>query len=117
MPAAVRICRSPDVAEEGRLVVDIGAETIGLFRLDGRLFAYQNVCPHQGGPVCQGTLVPRVVESDTGSSFHSTDRHIVCPWHGFEFDIRTGAHAGGGAFHLTPVEVRETRGEVFVHLP
>ena len=117
MPDAIRICSSADVPEQGRLVVDLDAQTVGLFRLDGKLFAYDNVCPHQGGPVCQGTLLPRVVENSTGSAFHPTDRHIVCPWHGFEFDIRTGVHAGGGAFRLTPLTVEEARGEVFVQFP
>ena len=117
MPEVSKVCKSGDVHENGRLVVDIGAQTVGVFRLDGKLFAYDNRCPHQGGPVCQGTLLPRVVEGSTGSAFHPTDRHIVCPWHGFEFDIRTGQHAGSGAFRLTPVAVEETNGEVFVHLP
>ena len=54
--------RSEDVPEGGRHVVDVAGTTIGVFRFKGRLYAYENVCPHQGGPVCQGRLVPRVAE-------------------------------------------------------
>src|SRR5947209_19549884 len=113
MPTAVTVCSSAELAEQERLVMDIGARTVGLFRLDGKVFAYENVCPHQGGPVCQGRILPRVVENlseakgSIGFEFHAHDRHIVCPWHGFEFDIRTGIHAGSDRFRLTTVMVEE----------
>jgi nitrite reductase/ring-hydroxylating ferredoxin subunit len=44
------------VLEGGRLVIDVGETTIGLFRVGGKLYAYLNKCAHQGGPVCQGML-------------------------------------------------------------
>src|ERR1700722_17664260 len=91
---------SLDVAERGRLVVDVAGTSVGIFRLDGTLHAYENLCVHQGGPVCQGLLVPRVREcldssfASTGIVFEEDELHIVCPWHGFEYSVRTGAHAG-----------------------
>ena len=54
--------RSDGIAEKGRLVVDIGDKTVGVFRVNGRLFAYENTCPHMGGPVCQGLVIPAVRE-------------------------------------------------------
>ena len=53
---------STGVPEKGRLVVDASDRTIGIFRIDGKLYAYENRCPHQGGPVCQGMVTPGVVE-------------------------------------------------------
>ena len=53
----------------------VGIKTVALTKLDGRYGAIDNRCPHQGGPLGQGTL-----ENDK----------IRCPWHGWEFDIRTG---------------------------
>ncbi|HEV2961347.1 MAG TPA: hypothetical protein VG649_05925 [Candidatus Angelobacter sp.] len=41
-------------------------------------------------------------------------RHIVCPWHGGEFDIRTGYHAGTNTLALDPIETVVRHGEVFV---
>jgi nitrite reductase/ring-hydroxylating ferredoxin subunit len=111
-----------DVPERGRLVIEAGGRTIGIYRLDGQLYAYENVCPHQGGPVCQGLLVPRVLEliDDGGVSrsncFDEHSLHVVCPWHGFEFDIRTGRHAGGVGVALKAVEVSEQEGHVYVTL-
>ncbi|WP_086575518.1 Rieske (2Fe-2S) protein [Streptomyces antimycoticus] len=113
---------SDDVAEGGRLIVDIGDVTIGVFRFKGRLFAYHNLCPHQGGPACQGRMVHRVCEDldsrqmTRGLTFDEGDLHIVCPWHGFEFNVTTGVHPGQPKFRLKPVTVSETDGRVHVSL-
>src|SRR5580704_19741734 len=61
--ALMPVGKSADVPELGRLVVDVGQRTIGIFRVNGKLYAYDNVCPHQGGPVCQGKMMPKVREN------------------------------------------------------
>ena len=110
------------IAERGRLVVEAGGRTIGIYRLDGTLYAYENICPHQGGPVCQGLLVSRVLEvldgdlAGRGFAFDESDLHIVCPWHGYEYSIRTGRHAAVGDIRLTPVPVEERDGRVWLTL-
>ncbi len=70
-----------------------GRKTVALTKLHGRYGAVDNRCPHQGGPLGQGTL-----ENDK----------IRCPWHGFDFDPFTGEAAGGPDFDVPtyPVEVR-----------
>lgn len=116
------VCASADVPEGGRLVVDIDQRTIGIFRVQSKLYAYENTCPHQGGPVCQGTILPRVVENvsankeSQGFDFHKTDLHIVCPWHGFEFNIVTGCHPAKPDAQLVAVPVAEEQGLVHVHI-
>ena len=54
---------------------ECGAHTICVANMDGTYAAVDNVCPHRGGPLGQG-----VVEG----------AKIVCPWHGWEFDLATG---------------------------
>ena len=87
---------SERVPEGGRLVVDVGDKTIGIFRVEGKLHAWNNKCSHQGGPVCQGKIIPRVTEviepggESLGFAFDKSTLHIVCPWHGWEFDVKTG---------------------------
>lgn len=111
---------SSDLSERGRLVVDAGETSIGIFRVDGELHAFENRCPHVGGPVCQGLMVPRVVElldekrAIAGSVFDETDMHIACPWHGSEFSIRTGVHAGFADIKLRRVPVEEVGGRIYV---
>jgi nitrite reductase/ring-hydroxylating ferredoxin subunit len=108
------------VPEGGRLVVDVGDKTIGIFRVGGTLFAWENVCAHQGGPVCQGKMIPRVTEvideggESHGFAFDESHPHIVCPWHGFEYDIQTGVHPGRPAARLIPVAVEESADGIYV---
>lgn len=111
---------SERVPEGGRLVIDIGDKAIGIFRVEGKLYAWENRCAHQGGPVCQGKIIPRVTEviepggESRGFAFDESCLHIVCPWHGFEYDIKTGVHPGRLSARLIRVEVEENEGEIRV---
>jgi nitrite reductase/ring-hydroxylating ferredoxin subunit len=40
--------------------------------------------------------------------------HVVCPWHGFEYSIKTGRHAGVGSLYLWAFPVAEEAGKVYV---
>lgn len=74
-----------------RKIVEIAGRSIGVFNVDGEFFALRNRCPHQGGPLCHGPVGGFVSSSGPGD-YHLT-RHgeiLRCPWHGWEFDIRTG---------------------------
>ena len=110
-------------ADPGRKVVDIDGIEVGVFHLKGRFTAYENLCPHQGGPVCQGKILPRVeehVDADRrsrGMSFSKTQTNIVCPWHGYEFDIATGRHQGNARLRLRGLDVRVADGEVILLMP
>lgn len=120
-PRRVSVCRSEDVAERGRYVVQVGDLTIGLFRIKNQLYAYENTCPHQGGPVCQGKILGRVREHlDRGRTTHreydEDELHIVCPWHGFEFSITTGQHPGDSGFSLHRIAATELDGMIHVDI-
>lgn len=116
----VAVCRSDEVPERGRLVLDVGERTIGVFRLADQLYAYDNTCPHMGGPVCQGLLISGVREKlddkgvTLGQVFDDDDLHVVCPWHGFEYSIESGRHAGTGSPRLRSFPVTERGGVVYV---
>lgn len=118
---SVVVAHGGDVPEGGRYVVAIDDDLrIGIFRFHGALYAYENACPHQGGPVCQGRLVDGVTERldehrhSLGLAFDKDDPHIVCPWHGFEYRIKTGEHPGAPRFRLRAFEVFEQGGEISV---
>lgn len=121
-PARYLVGDSDQVPEGGRYVVDVAGTTLGVFRFRGALRAYHNVCPHQGGPVCQGRLVSRVTEvldaeqRSRGLDFDHDELHIVCPWHGYEFSVATGAHPGRAQTRLADVPVAEEGGRVYVTL-
>jgi nitrite reductase/ring-hydroxylating ferredoxin subunit len=113
---------SDQIPEQGRLVLDIGETTVGIFRVGGRLFAHLNTCPHMGGPVCQGLMIPAVREVvgddrvSRGYTFDESEMRIVCPWHGYEFAIATGSHPAKPSIRLRSVAVEEEGGRVYVTL-
>ena len=119
MNEAIVAALTEDVLEGGRVVVDVDGVEIGIFRLDGRLYAWENRCVHAGGPVCQGTLMNRVTERldaerrSLGDDF-ADELHIVCPWHGYEYDVRTGEHPADSRLRLRSIDVEERGGEILV---
>src|SRR5580704_9692198 len=92
-------------------------------KLVGEFYAYLNTCPHLGGPVCQGKMIAKVEEviaedkTSKGMAFSKTKLHIVCPWHGFEFDIRTGTHPGSARARLRKIKVAVESGDVVISVP
>lgn len=106
--------------DRDRKIVAQGELEIGVFRLDGAFYAYENNCSHQGGPVCQGKILNRVEEvlaedkTSKGLKFSDSDVHIVCPWHGYEYNIRTGRHPGDRNVRLKPFDVKVADGDVYV---
>jgi nitrite reductase/ring-hydroxylating ferredoxin subunit len=72
-------------------LVTVKGREIGLFNVNGDFYALANRCPHQGGPMCEGRVVALIEPSRPGE--YKISRHgefLRCPWHGWEFDIRTG---------------------------
>jgi nitrite reductase/ring-hydroxylating ferredoxin subunit len=85
------VARAADIAPGQRMIVEIDHRSIGVFNLDGEFFALRNLCPHQGAELCEGKLWGSV-ESSVPGEYAYDDRPglISCPWHGWEFDIRSG---------------------------
>jgi nitrite reductase/ring-hydroxylating ferredoxin subunit len=80
-----------EIPPGGRKIVDVAGRSIGIFNLDGEFFALRNSCPHQGGELCRGTISGFLSSAGPGDYRYSRQGEILrCPWHGWEFDIRTG---------------------------
>ena len=115
-----RITAVDDCPPQTSLEIVVDGAVIALFNVDGQLFALDGICPHQGGPVCHGRILKKVEEvimedkTSKGLTFSPKHTHVVCPWHGFEFNIRTGRHPGDRNAVLTPVEVKIRNHDVFV---
>lgn len=83
----VRVADVTDIPDPGKTLVEVAGEMVALFHVEGRYYALDDVCTHDGGPLADGEL---------------RDHKIACPRHGAKFDIRTGAA-------LTMPAVRATR--------
>jgi nitrite reductase/ring-hydroxylating ferredoxin subunit len=80
-----------EIPPGGRKIVRVAGRSIGIFNVDGELFALRNRCPHQGAALCEGKLWG-VLKAETPGQFeYDSKREILtCPWHGWEFQLRTG---------------------------
>jgi 3-phenylpropionate/trans-cinnamate dioxygenase ferredoxin subunit len=71
----VRVADVTEIPDPGKTLVEVAGEMIALFHVEGRYYALDDVCTHDGGPLADGLL---------------EDHTIACPRHGAKFDIRTG---------------------------
>jgi len=80
-----------EIAPGSRKLVTVKGREIGLFNIKGEYFALANKCPHEGASLCRGTLVG-LAQSDGPGDYRLTRQGelLKCPWHGWEFDVRTG---------------------------
>jgi 3-phenylpropionate/trans-cinnamate dioxygenase ferredoxin component len=67
--------------------VEVAGRSIGLFNVDGVIYAIDNICTHDNAPLSEGVVV---------------DGCVVCPWHGAQFELATGQA-------LTPPAVEDVR--------
>lgn len=75
----------------GRKIVEIERRSVGVFNIGGEFFALRNACPHAGGPLCHGVLSGFIRSREPGQyDYIRRGEFLRCPWHQWEFDIRTG---------------------------
>jgi nitrite reductase/ring-hydroxylating ferredoxin subunit len=117
----IQIGASADVPEgDGILVSLTDGREVGVFRVDGQVVAYENSCAHQGGPVCTGDILGRYLQvlapdkTVLREEFSTTELHLVCPWHGWEYRLDTGECAVNPRYRLRRVPVAERDGLVFL---
>ena len=118
--AEMLVCRDGEMAEGGVRIVRAGKFEIGVIRHEGKYYAYRNYCPHQGGPACEGLIIAKVEEkimpdkTSKGLYFSDTETHFVCPWHGYEYDIKTGECVSDRKLKLRRYKVVQKGDEVYV---
>jgi nitrite reductase/ring-hydroxylating ferredoxin subunit len=109
-----------DFKDGDRRIVYAGDVEIGVFKDKGRYYAYSNTCLHQGGPACEGLIIARVEErilpdrTSAGLYFSDSETHFVCPWHGYEYDLKTGEFVGDRRQKLRKYEVIQKGDDIYV---
>jgi len=113
------VAKSSEMKDGDRRIVTAGKREIGVFHKGGAYYAYSNQCLHQGGPACEGMITQNVVDvidKDRlyqGQTF-GDDIHFVCPWHGYEYDLKTGECIGDRKLKLRKFDVVERGGDIYV---
>lgn len=87
----------------GSLVeVEVGGRTYAVCNAGGSVYAVDGVCPHAGGPLGHGAL---------------HDCMLVCPWHAWEYDVRTGQNDFDPDLKIDTFPVRLDDGEIYIEVP
>jgi ferredoxin-thioredoxin reductase catalytic chain len=99
-PVDVRIASVDDLADGQCRVVAVGKRKLALFRVGGEFFCLENACKHLWGPLGEGYL---------------DGYEVMCPWHGWRYDVRTGKTDHPDA-DVQTFSVSVRAGEVFVRV-
>ena len=117
--AEIFVVQAANFKDGDRRIVKTARGEIGVFAHEGAYYAYANHCANSGGPACEGITIPRVLEliaddkTYVGQTF-SDQMNIVCPWHGWEYDMKTGVFAGDSKYRLKKYETIVRSGDVYV---
>jgi nitrite reductase/ring-hydroxylating ferredoxin subunit len=92
MAEFVKVASLSELAPGSAKAVEVKGKAIALFNVEGTIYATDNTCLHQGGPLGEGELTGGVV---------------MCPWHQWEYDVRTGEVVGDRSAKVVtyPVQV------------
>ena len=96
------VCDAAEIPEGERKIMRIGGRSMGVFHHDGEWYAVRNYYLHRSGPVATGDL-----EGDV----------LTCPWHGYQYDVKTGEFLLDPAVKLETYQVDIRDGKVHVQLP
>jgi 3-phenylpropionate/trans-cinnamate dioxygenase ferredoxin subunit len=100
----VEAAKVNEIDDPGKLLVEVGERLVVLIRAAGHIYALDDICTHDGGPLSEGPI---------DSAAHT----IACPRHGAKFDIRSGAALTMPATKATRShEVKVEGDQIFVRL-
>ena len=102
MSEFVGVAKVADIPEGDKAIVQIEDRLVGIFHVEGKFYALDDICTHDDGPLAEGPL---------------DGYEIICPRHGARFDIRDGRALTMPATRATTThETKVENGEVFVKL-
>ena len=110
-------CRTSDVPAQAAKIVHVKSRSIGIFNVDGDYYALLNVCPHRGAALCEGPVSGTTCPTDPREFVYGRENEIVrCAWHGWEFDIRSGAFLVNPKIRARTYPVTVEDEAVYVHV-
>jgi nitrite reductase (NADH) small subunit len=98
----VKVATLADVPDNSVLEVSVGNDQYALCNVEGSITALSGTCLHQGGPLGQGTI---------------EQGRLICPWHAWEYDCRTGANIDAPSTCVPVYPVKVEGGDVLIQVP
>lgn len=99
MSRFVKVASKSAVACGSSIKVEVNGKEIALFNVDGHFCAIDDTCSHRGGPLSEGSLEGSVV---------------ACPWHGWQYDVASGACLTNPAAQQNKYEVKIEGDDILV---
>ncbi len=93
------VAHADDIPEGQSRIVTFKQKEVAIFNIGGEFFAIENTCPHMGGPLGEGFL---------------DDETVTCPWHAWQFNVKTGEHKLNPSSKLKTFKVRLEGSKIFL---
>ena len=85
------VAKVAEIPPGNRKLVEVRGRKIVIFNVAGEFYGLFNACPHLGGSLCEGYMTGYVRSDRPGEySYEGPGQVLRCPWHGWEFDVKTG---------------------------
>jgi nitrite reductase (NADH) small subunit len=101
MPKWIAVAEAAEIPDCGGKELMAGDKLVAVFRVGDEFFALDAICPHQGGPLAKGTIAGCIV---------------TCPWHGWQFDLKTGQQQIIRTIRQPTYPVKVENGNVWIDL-
>jgi len=95
----VKVAKKSEIPDDTGLKVEVEGKEIALFKVDGKVHAIYGICPHAGGPMAEGAI---------------RGKNVMCPWHGWEFDVTTGKCGFNDAIIQPTFKVKEEGDDIYI---
>lgn len=113
----IRVCRAGDIKPGSCKIISVRGREVGVFFIAGRYHAILNRCPHKGAPLCLGRLRPLISAASEGTLHYEREGEILqCPWHMWEFDIRSGRSIADGNLRVKTYQMQLREDGVFLRV-
>ena len=99
MATVTKVATKADIPPGTGKAVEVNGKMIAIFNCDGTFYAIDNTCKHQGGPLGEGDL--------SGTT-------VTCPWHGWEYDVSSGACTMDGSITVAKYELTVQGDDILV---
>ncbi len=91
MAQFTKVATKADIPAGSGKVIEVEGKAIAVFNCDGTFYAIDNTCKHRGGPLGEGSL---------------SGQTVTCPWHGWEYDVTSGACAMDASIRVQQFDVK-----------
>jgi NAD(P)H-dependent nitrite reductase small subunit len=95
----IKVFESSEIKEKYGKSVRVDGVAVAIFRSEGQLYAYKDRCPHQSAPIAGGVV---------------KNGELMCPYHGWKFDVKSGGLTNNNLIQLKFYKVKEENGFIFI---